>query len=250
MLTALVLLPVAAAIVVMLIPARRREIHLPLGIALSVMPLALAGYLFSVFEPAAGFQYVDQVTWYEPWGIDWYLGVDGISLPMVVLTALLVPIALAASTDDHQPDEGVRGLHPPARGGDDRGLPGSRPVPLLRLLRGHVDPDVLHHRHLGHRAPGLCRGQVLHLHGLRVGVDAGGDHRSRSHLCAPRKGLPPSLYPIWPNWTSRSGPSGCSSPPLPSPSPSRSRCSRSTPGSPMPTSRRPPRARCCSPPSS
>ena len=54
MLTALVLLPVAAAIVVILIPARRREVHLPLGIALSVMPLALAGYLFSVFEPAAG----------------------------------------------------------------------------------------------------------------------------------------------------------------------------------------------------
>jgi NADH-quinone oxidoreductase subunit M len=98
MLTALVLLPVVAAIVVALVPGRRREIHLPLGIALSVFPLALAGYLFWVFEPAAGFQYVDRVTWYEPWGIDWHLGVDGISLPMVVLTTLLVPIALAAST--------------------------------------------------------------------------------------------------------------------------------------------------------
>ncbi|HET9203097.1 MAG TPA: NADH-quinone oxidoreductase subunit M [Acidimicrobiia bacterium] len=98
MLTALVLLPVVAAIVVMLVPGGRREVHLPLGIALSIFPLALAGYLFWVFEPAAGFQYVDRVTWYEPWGIDWHLGVDGISLPMVVLTTLLVPIALAAST--------------------------------------------------------------------------------------------------------------------------------------------------------
>jgi NADH-quinone oxidoreductase subunit M len=80
MLTALVLLPLAAAIVVALVPARRREIHLPLGIALSIVPLALAGYLFWVFEPAAGFQYVDRVTWYEPWGIDWHLGVDGIAL--------------------------------------------------------------------------------------------------------------------------------------------------------------------------
>ena len=98
MLTALVLLPVVSAIVVMLVPGGRREVHLPLGIGLSVFPLALAGYLFWVFEPAAGFQYVDRVTWYEPWGIDWHLGVDGISLPMVVLTTLLVPIALAAST--------------------------------------------------------------------------------------------------------------------------------------------------------
>jgi len=97
-LTALVLLPVFAALVVALIPSRRRELHLPLGIALAVMPLALAGYLFWVFEPAAGFQSVERVVWYEPWGISWHLGIDGISLPMVILTGLMVPIALAAST--------------------------------------------------------------------------------------------------------------------------------------------------------
>ena len=98
MLTWLILLPVVAAGVVALVPARRKEIHLPLGIALSVLPLALAGYLFWIFEPAPGYQFVEQATWYEPWGISWYVGLDGISLPMVVLTALLVPIALGAST--------------------------------------------------------------------------------------------------------------------------------------------------------
>jgi NADH-quinone oxidoreductase subunit M len=98
MLTALVLAPAVAAIVVALVPSRRREVHLPLGIALSVTPLALAGYLFWVFEPVAEFQDVEQAIWYQPWGISWSLGVDGISLPMVILAALLVPIALAAST--------------------------------------------------------------------------------------------------------------------------------------------------------
>ncbi len=98
MLTALILVPAVAAIVVALVPSSRREVHLPLGIALSVAPLAVAGYLFWVFEPAAGFQYVERVAWYEPWGINWYIGVDGISLPMLVLTTLLVPIALGAST--------------------------------------------------------------------------------------------------------------------------------------------------------
>jgi NADH-quinone oxidoreductase subunit M len=104
MLTALVLLPVVAAIVTALVPGRRREVHLSLGIALSVFPLALAAYLFWVFEPSAGFQYVERATWYAPWGIDWHLGVDGISLPMVVLTTILVPIALAASTSIHIPN--------------------------------------------------------------------------------------------------------------------------------------------------
>jgi NADH-quinone oxidoreductase subunit M len=98
MLTALILLPVAAAVIVALVPSRRRGIHLPLGIALSIAPLALAGYLFWVFEPAADYQFVERAVWYEPWGISWYLGVDGISLPMVLLTVLLVPIALGAST--------------------------------------------------------------------------------------------------------------------------------------------------------
>jgi NADH-quinone oxidoreductase subunit M len=98
MLTALILLPVAAAIVIAVIPSKRAEIHLPLGIALSMLPLALAGYLFWVFEPLPGYQHTVDAVWYEPWGISWSLGVDGISLPMVVLTALLVPIALGAST--------------------------------------------------------------------------------------------------------------------------------------------------------
>jgi NADH-quinone oxidoreductase subunit M len=98
MLTWLILLPVIGAAIVAVVPSRRRELHLPLGIALSVLPLALAGFIFWIFEPASGQQLVDFAVWYEPWGISWYLGVDGISLPMIMLTTLLVPIALAAST--------------------------------------------------------------------------------------------------------------------------------------------------------
>ena len=98
MLTALILLPVAGALILALVPSRRRELHLPVGIALSIAPLALAAYLFWVFEPSAQYQFVERAVWYEPWGISWYLGVDGISLPMILLTALLVPIALGAST--------------------------------------------------------------------------------------------------------------------------------------------------------
>jgi NADH-quinone oxidoreductase subunit M len=98
MLTWLVVLPVLAALVMILLPDHRKELHLPIGIALSVLPLGLAGYLFWVFEPVAGYQFTETVPWVESWGISWSLGVDGISMPMVVLTALLVPVALAAST--------------------------------------------------------------------------------------------------------------------------------------------------------
>ncbi len=98
MLSGLVLLPAVGAAVVLLLPRRRPELILPVGTMLAVLPLGLAGYLFAVFEPVAGYQFVEQANWYEPWGISWYLGVDGISMPLVVMTALLVPIALGAST--------------------------------------------------------------------------------------------------------------------------------------------------------
>jgi NADH-quinone oxidoreductase subunit M len=98
-LTALIFIPVVGAIVVALLPRRRTELVLPVGVALSLIPLAVAGYLFATFESGvAGYQFVEEAVWYQPWGISWALGVDGVSLPLVVLTTLLVPIALAAST--------------------------------------------------------------------------------------------------------------------------------------------------------
>jgi NADH-quinone oxidoreductase subunit M len=108
-LTALIVIPVVGAIVVALLPRRRAELVLPVGVGMSLIPLAVAGFLFAAFETGdAGFQFVEQAVWYAPWGISWSLGVDGISLPLVVLTTLLVPIALAASTSiDHRVKEFV-----------------------------------------------------------------------------------------------------------------------------------------------
>jgi NADH-quinone oxidoreductase subunit M len=98
-LTVLIALPAAAALIVALIPEQRKEVILPTGIALSMLPIALSGYLFVAFETGVGeFQFIEKFAWYEPWGISWHLGVDGISLLLVVLTAILVPISLAAST--------------------------------------------------------------------------------------------------------------------------------------------------------
>jgi NADH-quinone oxidoreductase subunit M len=72
---------------------------MPIGVTLSLPALALSAYLFATFESGvAGFQFVERAAWYETWAIYWHLGVDGISLPLVMLTTLLVPLALAAST--------------------------------------------------------------------------------------------------------------------------------------------------------
>jgi NADH-quinone oxidoreductase subunit M len=95
----LVAVPALSALVVALLPRRRPELPLAVGFGTSLIPLALAGVMFWQFQTGvADFQFVERVAWYEPWGISWYLGVDGISLGLVLLTALLVPISVAAST--------------------------------------------------------------------------------------------------------------------------------------------------------
>lgn len=95
----LVVSPLIGAVVVALLPSRRRELYLPVGFLVAFVPLTLAGVLFFEFHVGeAGFQFVERAVWYGPWGISWLLGVDGISLGLVALTTILIPISLAAST--------------------------------------------------------------------------------------------------------------------------------------------------------
>lgn len=98
-LTWLVALPAAGALAVALLPRRRAELLFPIGVALTIPSLAIALWVMANFEAGdASFQFSVDHTVSESLGIGWRLGVDGISLWMVVLTAILFPLAIAAST--------------------------------------------------------------------------------------------------------------------------------------------------------
>ncbi len=96
-LAALIALPAAGGVVVLFIT--RDELALPFATTSSLVTLGGSLWLLFEFEIGeAGFQFVEQSSWYRPWGVGWHVGVDGISLLLVVLTAFLFPIALLAST--------------------------------------------------------------------------------------------------------------------------------------------------------
>jgi NADH-quinone oxidoreductase subunit M len=64
----------------------------------SLIPLALALVLWFSFIPSLpGFQFQEQYVWYAAIGSSYHLGVDGISLTMVLLTTLLTPLSILAS---------------------------------------------------------------------------------------------------------------------------------------------------------
>ncbi|MGI9647213.1 MAG: NADH-quinone oxidoreductase subunit M [Acidimicrobiia bacterium] len=99
-LSILVWLPVAGAAVVVGLPRRRAELVVPVAFALSVLTLGLAGYLVVEFDSGdAGFQFVEKTAIWSDLGIDYHLGVDGISLFLVALTAFLFPIGILASVN-------------------------------------------------------------------------------------------------------------------------------------------------------
>src|SRR5229473_5689584 len=64
----------------------------------SLIPLALSFYLFAAFAPhQAGYQFVEQYQWIPQFGISYHLGIDGISLFLVLLTTVLITLSLLYS---------------------------------------------------------------------------------------------------------------------------------------------------------
>ncbi len=101
-LTALIVTPLIGAALVALLPRSRPEYPKMVALMASVATAAMSIWLMASFETSdAGFQFVSMHTWIDAWGISWHLGVDGISLFLVVLTGILFPLAILAVDPHH-----------------------------------------------------------------------------------------------------------------------------------------------------
>ncbi len=90
--------PVIGAAVIAFIPAERKEIIKTVAAAAAAVPLILAVQLFMNFDrTTAAFQFVEHYTWIKSFNIEYFMGIDGLSVPMVLLTALLSFLCIIAS---------------------------------------------------------------------------------------------------------------------------------------------------------
>jgi NADH-quinone oxidoreductase subunit M len=102
LLTALIVMPFVGAAVLALLPRRRPEIVRLVALVFSVGAGALSIAVLAQFEKGRpGFQLVDHHSWIPSFGINWTLGVDGISLFLVVLTGVLFPLAILGADPHH-----------------------------------------------------------------------------------------------------------------------------------------------------
>jgi NADH-quinone oxidoreductase subunit M len=90
--------PTLAAVILLFFPANKVRLIRWFAFGASLIPFVLALVVWARFQAGMpGFQFQEQVDWYAALSASYHLGIDGISLPMILLTTLLIPLALLAS---------------------------------------------------------------------------------------------------------------------------------------------------------
>jgi NADH-quinone oxidoreductase subunit M len=98
LLSVLIFLPALWAVVVALLPRERNDLIRGVALLGTLSVFGLSLWLWFAFRPEApGFQFAEQRPWVAGMGIGYHVGVDGISLPLVVLTTLLTLLAVLSS---------------------------------------------------------------------------------------------------------------------------------------------------------
>jgi NADH-quinone oxidoreductase subunit M len=100
-------IPLAGMFLVLVLPRDNHNLIRWASLAVTIPPLLMAVWLFLNFDRSTeGIQFMVRHPWIEAYNIQYIMGVDGLSVTMILLTALLCPICLLASWEI---EKGVKG---------------------------------------------------------------------------------------------------------------------------------------------
>lgn len=98
LLSLLIILPLAGAILVMLCPKDSVKLIKGVSVGVATAMSALSFYAWGLFDRSrTGFQMEENLPWLKEFGIQYHLGVDGINMPMVLLTGILTITSILVS---------------------------------------------------------------------------------------------------------------------------------------------------------
>jgi NADH-quinone oxidoreductase subunit M len=91
--------PTVFAVLLLFIPMRYKTVHRVVTLIVSIVMFGFSTRLWTGFNPdVPGFQFVPKVLpWIPQFGINYHIGVDGVSLLLVLLTTLLLPVVVLAA---------------------------------------------------------------------------------------------------------------------------------------------------------
>ncbi len=108
LLTLVTFLPLLGAVIVALLPSAQHGLIKTVSLATALLTTIVSFILYAQFDPLGnGMQFVVNIPWVESMGINYHLGIDGISLLLIVLTTILTPIAILSSW--HSITTGIKG---------------------------------------------------------------------------------------------------------------------------------------------
>ena len=97
MLSIMIFLPILTAVIIFMF-RNNDQISRKLALFSSLIVLAVGIFAYFSFEGSnSAFQLVERLNWFPELGISYYLGVDGLSYPLVMLTAFLTPLVICFS---------------------------------------------------------------------------------------------------------------------------------------------------------
>jgi len=110
-LSLLIFLPLLATVLILVLPSALRHSFKYIALGITLLQFGIAGWMYSQFNAAAtginhtaGFQFVEQLPWIRlslgslgNLEIDYFVGIDGVSLPLLVLSAFVMLMAIGAS---------------------------------------------------------------------------------------------------------------------------------------------------------
>jgi NADH-quinone oxidoreductase subunit M len=97
-LSLLILLPAAAGLALLAVPPEKDGALKGLALAAALLTFLVSLKLYFNFDPAqTAMQFQVNKPWLPSFGINYFLGIDGISLLMIMLTTLLMPVSVLAS---------------------------------------------------------------------------------------------------------------------------------------------------------
>jgi NADH-quinone oxidoreductase subunit M len=111
LLNALILFPAIGAIALALLPELEQSAAVVAGAAIALVELVGAAFLAIGYHPKGStYQYTSYKVYARPFGLVWHVGVDGISVLLIVLTAIIVPLAIIGATPRMRSREAIAWL--------------------------------------------------------------------------------------------------------------------------------------------
>jgi NADH-quinone oxidoreductase subunit M len=102
LLSFIVFSPLVGALMLALLPRAEVAGIRRAALAFALVPFALSLLVLAGFYSIAEFQFPERAAWIPAWGVEYRLGVDGVSLFLVLLTTFLTPVVVLASWGDIQ----------------------------------------------------------------------------------------------------------------------------------------------------